>query len=69
MRAVDISNASDIPADLAQALEAQPSARKAFEAADESYRRGFIALLREARDDEHRANRLELVVKTLQRLS
>ena len=60
---------SDIPADLAEALDAQPRARKAFDEADESYRRGFIALLREARDEEHRASRLDLVVKTLQRLS
>ena len=64
---VDKSNVSDIPADLARALDTRPQARTAFERAGESYRRGLMALLEEARDEEHRADRLDLVLKTLQR--
>lgn len=54
-----------IPPDLVAALEAEPKAKAAFEAAGESYRKGLMALLPETRDGAHRAARIDLVIKIL----
>ena len=54
-----------IPSDLEAALEAEPKAKSAFEAAGDSYRNGLLALVTQTRDAEHRAERIELVIKIL----
>lgn len=56
---------SEIPEDLLAALDADPQAKAAFERSPTPYREGLLALVREARDQDHREHRITLVISTL----
>ncbi|WP_432941742.1 YdeI/OmpD-associated family protein [Kribbella sp. CA-253562] len=55
----------DVPADFAQALDAQPEARKFFDGLSYSQRRWFVLGIEEAKKPETRGNRIEKAVERL----